>query len=100
MVEDVWLVSRYKHEIHAGHIGLIWMSGKESGIYSVVDITSEPQMMIDSEQSAKYWTEEKDKGQLKLRVKIHYKLGLINNLIFKAELKRARDISRNSLFFR
>lgn len=88
LVDDVWLVSRYRKEIHAGHIGLIWMSGKESGIYAIVDITSDPQMMVDSEQSAKYWMDEKDKGQLRLRVKIRYKLRLINNPIFKEELKK------------
>jgi hypothetical protein len=82
MVEDVWLVSRYKHENPRGHIGLIWMSGKESGIYSVVDITSEPQMMVDSEQSAKYWTEKKYKGQLKLSAR--------DTLTFRVEILRTR----------
>jgi predicted RNA-binding protein with PUA-like domain len=98
LVDDVWEVSRYKSEIHAGHIGLVWMSGKESGIYAVFDITSEPQMMVDSEQSAKYWMDEKDKGQLRRRVKIRYRLRLINNPIFKEELKKMPELENMAVF--
>lgn len=55
LTEDVWEVSRYKDQIRAGHVCLIWMSGKESGIYAVGDITSNPEFMVDSPQSTKYW---------------------------------------------
>lgn len=35
-----WLVNQHKGEIRQGHIGLLWMSGKDSGIYAVTQITS------------------------------------------------------------
>lgn len=98
--DDVWLVSRYQNEIHTGHIGLIWMSGKESGIYAVVDVTSNPQMLLDSEQSTKYWVSESDKRQMMLRVKIRYKLKLINNPIFKQELKNIPELDEMEIFRR
>ncbi len=55
-------------------------------------------MLVDPEQSAKYWTEEKDKGQLRLRLKIHYKLRLINNPVFKAELKNLPELEDMQIF--
>jgi hypothetical protein len=100
LIEDVWLVSRYQNEIHAGHIGLIWMSGKEGGIYAVVDVTSNPQMMYDSEQSTKYWTSESDKRQMMLRVKIRYKLRLINNPVTRQELKNIAELGNMEIFRR
>jgi predicted RNA-binding protein with PUA-like domain len=100
LTDDVWLVSRYQNYIHAGHIGLIWMSGKEGGIYSVVDVTSNPQMMYDSEQSTKYWLSESDQKQMMLRVKIRYKLKLINNPILKQELKNEPELQNMEIFRR
>lgn len=83
-VDDVWLVSRYKDSIRYGDIGLIWMSGSDAGIYAIVDIMSNPQMMYDSGES----TSESDQNQLRRRVKIHYKLKLVNYPLLKEELKR------------
>jgi len=98
--EDVWLVSRYQNEIHSGHIGLIWMSRKEGGIYSVVDIISNPQMMHDSEQSTKYWTSETDKRQLMLRIKFRHRLKLINNPVTRQELKNIPELETMEIFRR
>jgi hypothetical protein len=86
LTEDVWIVSRYKYEIHSGHIGLIWMAGKEAGIYARVDVISDPQMMVESEQSARYWRNELDRRRERLRVKILRKSVLINP-ISKRELQ-------------
>jgi hypothetical protein len=96
--EDTWLVSRYKNEIRSGHVGLIWMSGKESGIYAVVDIISNPEMMYDSEESTKYWVNESDKRQMMLRVKLAYKLKLLNNPILREELKNVLELQDMDIF--
>jgi hypothetical protein len=98
--EDVWLVSRYQNQIHDGHIGLIWMSGKEGGIYAVIDVISNPQMMYDSEQSTKYWLSEADKRQMLLRIKYRYKLKLINNPITRQELKNVSELENMEIFRR
>jgi hypothetical protein len=98
LTEDMWLVSRYQNEIHAGHLGLIWMSGKEGGIYAVIEVISNPQMMYDSEQSTKYWTNESDKRQMMLRIKYRYKLKLINNPITRAELKNIPELQNMGIF--
>jgi hypothetical protein len=76
------------------------MSGKEGGIYAVADVVSDPQMLLDSEQSTKYWVSESDKRQMMLRVKIRYKLKLINNPIFKQELKNIAELEDMETFRR
>jgi hypothetical protein len=95
--KDVWLVNQYQNEIQSGHLGLIWMSGKEGGIYAVIEVISNPQMMVDSEESTKYWTNESDKRQMMLRIKYRYKLKLINNPILRVELKNIPELKNMSI---
>ncbi len=85
--EDVWLVNRHKDEIKKNDIGLIWMSGKEAGIYAVVDIISDPEFLVDSAVSSQYWIRDEDKQQRKLRVRYKYKIKFPGNPIYKQELK-------------
>ena len=40
-----WLVNQHKNDIIKGHIGMIWLSGKESGIYAITEIVTDPQML-------------------------------------------------------
>lgn len=98
LIEDVWEVSRYKDQIRAGHVCLIWMSGKESGIYAVGDITSNPEFMVESPISAKYWVYDADKSQSRLRVKYKYRLKLVNNPIMRAELKSIPELQNMEIF--
>lgn len=88
-----WLVTRYRDEIHAGDIGLIWKAGQRSGIYAVGDVLSNPQMMCDLKESRKYWKYESDQNQKLLRVKIRYKLKLrLTNALLKTELEKIPEL--------
>lgn len=95
---DTWTINQYKNYIRAGHIALIWMSGKEAGIYAVADIISDPEFMIDSEESTKYWLSYEDKSQRRLRVKIKYTMKMINNPIMKEELREIKELRNFSIF--
>lgn len=95
--EDVWLVNQHKNEIKKGDIGLIWMSGKEAGIYAVMDIISDPEFLVDSPISSQYWISDEDKQQRKLRVKISTKLKFPDNPIYKQELKNIPGLSHLSI---
>ena len=68
----MWLVNQYQNEIHLGDVGLIWMSGKEAGIYAVVDVISDPALLINSDEMIKFWVSEEDRAQRRLRVRISY----------------------------
>jgi predicted RNA-binding protein with PUA-like domain len=87
LIEDVWEVKRYKDEVRLGNVCLVWMSGKESGIYAVGDIISNIEPMKESAVSAKYWVQDEDRYRLRPRVKIKYVLRLTNNPIMREELK-------------
>ena len=96
--EDVWEVNQHKNEICAGDIGVIWMSGNEGGIYGIFDITSNPQKLRDSPESAKYWVNESEKMLLKLRIKNKIKLKLINNPIRREEVKNIPELQGMEIF--
>ncbi|MBU1044552.1 MAG: EVE domain-containing protein [Candidatus Omnitrophica bacterium] len=95
---DVWLVNQYKDYIKKGDIGLIWMSGKEAGIYAVIDIMSDPDYCKDSPMSTRYWTSDEDKDKVKLRIKFKYKIKLINDYISREELKNIPGLRNMKIF--
>ena len=95
--EDVWLVNQHKNEIKKGDIGLIWMSGKEAGIYAVVDIVSDPEFLVDSLIASQYWISDEDRQQRKLRVKYRYKIKFPDRPIYKQELKNIPELSSLSI---
>jgi len=96
--EDVWGVRRFKEEIKEGDIGIIWMSGKESGIYAISDIITNPDYLAESKEVARFWHSDDDKSQIKLRVKLRYKIKLQNNPIFRPELKNIPRLKGMSIF--
>jgi len=91
-------VNQYKNEISAGDIGLIWLSGKEGGIYAVAEIISNPEITIPSAKEEKYWLDYEDKNKSKLRVKMIVKSNLLNNPITKADLRNSAGLENLSIF--
>jgi len=89
-----WQVNQHKKNINKGDIALIWMSGKEAGIYAVAEIASDPSIMGEPPSEEKYWTSSHDKGVKRLRVDLFNKAVLINSPIYRNELKEL-DLLRN-----
>lgn len=79
-----WLVNQYRKRIKKGHLGLIWMSGSEAGIYAVTRIDSEPAFMKEYPEERKYWTDSIEK-----EVAIRVEMTIIKRLINKPILKRS-----------
>lgn len=73
------------------------MSGKESGIYAVAEVVSDPVFMVDPPEEEKYWTTEEDKGQSRFRVKIKIVKKLINNPFLREELKNIEELRNLSI---
>jgi hypothetical protein len=80
-----WLVNQHKKRIRKGHLGLIWMSGTEAGIYALTRIESEPAMMQEFPAAKKYWSDTTEKHQ-GLRVRMTVIRRLINKPILKTAL--------------
>jgi hypothetical protein len=93
-----WLVNQHKNEITKGHLGLIWLSGSEGGIYALTEIVSDPQFLYDLEEESKYWIDSKDKGKNKLRVKMKVLKSMLNRPILKKELRDTPGLKDLSIF--
>jgi EVE domain len=50
-----WLVTRYDKEITPGDRVLIWIAGKQAGIYAIAEVAAAPQFM-DEPPDIEIWT--------------------------------------------
>jgi hypothetical protein len=91
-----WLVKQNINKIHKGHIVLIWMSGKDAGIYAITRVESEPSMMSESIAERKYWLDESD-HLIENRVRLSILKKLLNNPLLKEKLKNIPGLSRLSI---
>jgi len=92
-----WLVNQHKNEIKKGHLGIIWLSGKEAGIYVVTEILTDPQIMKEPDSEKKYWADSSDKDDNKLRVKMNIISNLLKNPISKETIKKTKGLENLSI---
>ena len=92
-----WLVNQHKNEIKKGHLGIIWLSGKETGIYVVTEILTDPQIIKEPESEKKYWANSSDKDDNKLRVKMKIINNLLKNPILKEVIKKTKGLENLSI---
>jgi len=92
-----WLVNQHKKEIVKGDAGIIWLSGKEAGIYAITEIVTDPQVMEEPEAEKKYWADEDDKKGKKLRVKMKIVKNLLNRPIFKESIIQTNGLQMMSI---
>jgi predicted RNA-binding protein with PUA-like domain len=97
LVQQRWQVNQHKKEIKKGDIALIWMSGRDAGVYAVAEIVSEQSLKSDLPAEEKYWISETDKKQVKNRVDITIKANLVNAPILKDELKNIKELEDLSI---
>ncbi|MFZ1573025.1 MAG: EVE domain-containing protein [Chlorobiota bacterium] len=71
LLED-WTVSAHKDKIKKGDKVILWISGKNSGCYSLAEVTSEAQNITQSKDSHLWKTE--DKNPLKAGIKITHNI--------------------------
>jgi hypothetical protein len=91
-----WLVNQNKYNIHKGHLALIWMSGKEAGIYALTRVECAPAMMEENKTEKKYW-QGGDYQKVSNRVRLSILRRFINNPILKKDLLRIPDLSTLSI---
>ena len=94
-----WYVGQHKKRIKKGHVALIWMSGKESGIYAVAQIMSDPIETEEDEAEKPYWLSTEKDTTSTLRVKLKIVKTMINNPVFRHEVK-AKSLSNPLRFLR
>ena len=93
-----WLVNQHIREIKKGDLALIWMSGKEAGIYAVASIESDPVVMYEPPAEDKYWVNDEDKNVSRLKVKLTNRVVLLNHPVFRQDLKCIEALRNLSIF--
>jgi hypothetical protein len=91
-----WLVNQHRKKIKAGHLGLIWMSGSEAGIYALARVESNPAIMKEFPAEKKYWTDSTEKEEA-MRVKMTIMRRFTNNPILKRKLIETEGLNKLSI---
>lgn len=97
-----WSVNQHRSRIRKGHIGLVWISGREAGIYVMTRIETDPAPMRESPEEMKYWLEQpKEADSVALRVEMTILRRFVNKPILKSRLReipglKGLSILRNS----
>ncbi len=93
-----WQVNQHKNEIKKGSIGIIWMSGCDSGIYAITRIITDPYIAEESPEDSRYWIDETKKMEgARLRVKMEIEIRLSNRPLFRSELKEVSGLENLSI---
>jgi hypothetical protein len=92
-----WTVNQHKTDIKNGDIALIWMSGKEAGIYAIADITSNPYEGYESSADTRHWQKSEDRGKMRLLVKCRFSTMLINDPLLRCSIKTNEELSKLSI---
>lgn len=91
-----WLVNQHKNKIAEGHIGLIWMSGKDAGIYAITRIETSPKLLEENTEERKHWIDSSEK-KIALRVKMTIIKRLINKPILKKQILEVNELKDLSI---
>ncbi|MBU1630381.1 MAG: EVE domain-containing protein, partial [Candidatus Omnitrophica bacterium] len=97
---DGWSIFQYKDKIKIGDIALIWMSGKDAGIYAIAEVISEPFFNSNPAGPDKYRIDEKKFMKERWMAKIKIIKKLINNPILRKELKNIEGLRNLSILRR
>ena len=79
-----WLVTRYAKDIAPGDGVLVWVSGKEAGIYALAQVT-EPAQVLSQLPDRKYWTDA-SRAVDKAQAIIQFKQKLLDRPLLKTNL--------------
>ena len=73
------------------------MSGKESGVYAITRIESDPIFCAEYEEEKKHWHDTNKDTENMLRVKMTIIKRLLNAPLFRDELKNIPELSELSI---
>lgn len=92
-----WLVTRYGKDIAPGDGVLVWVSGKEAGIYAIATVT-EPAQVITKLPDRKYWADA-SRATGKQQAIIQFTSKLLDKPLLKTDLLKDQ-ILKNLLVIR
>jgi hypothetical protein len=93
-----WSVNQYKQEIKKGDTGIIWLSGKEAGIYAIAKILTDPTVMQEPDAEKKYWIDPEDKDKEGERLNVKMKMKMLSSPLLKEKIKSTNGLQDTSIF--
>lgn len=90
--QEYWNLNQHAKEIHAGDRVLIWMCGKQAGIYAIGTILNEPIKMSDSARGLEYWRSQREGRRVKPRVLVRYDTILKDKPLLRVYLRCDPDL--------
>lgn len=94
-----WTVNQYRRKIKKGHLGLIWMSGPDAGIYAITRIETNPSLMKEFSAEKKYWLDSIENEE-EIRVEMTILRKFVNNPILKTKLLSISGLENLSIIKR
>ncbi len=91
-----WLVNQHRKKIKKGHLALLWLSGKEAGIYAIARIETNPTFMKENPAEKRYWLGDPKEEAVRVRLTIIRKM--INYPIMKKDLINLKGLENLSIF--
>jgi len=92
-----WLVNQHRKNIKKGHLGLIWMSGFDSGIYAITRINNDPKFMEEYAAEKKYWMNSSKENDKAIRVEMSILKRMTNCPILKKNLIHVSGLEKLSI---
>jgi hypothetical protein len=92
-----WHVQRYRREIKPGDTALIWLSGRDGGIYAIAEVVSEPHLLFEPSYESRYWIDDEERDVEKLRVKLKLVRDLSNHPLRRDRLKEIDALQKLSI---
>lgn len=92
-----WAVNQHAKDMRVDQIGLIWISGKDAGIYAVTRLLSDPQMMEEFPEEKKYWIDVGKERKTHLRVRMSILNRLLRRPIFRSTLLATKELENLSI---
>lgn len=83
---EYWNLNQHADSVHSGDRVLIWISGKDAGIYGVGTVIDEPQSRPDSAVGIGYWHNPVEGQRVKPRALVRYDQVLLDRPLHKVFL--------------
>lgn len=85
--KDFWNCKQHASKIGVGDRVLVWVSGRQAGVYALGTVVSDPQHSSDSAIGMKYWTNPLTGLKEYPRVWVHYEKILLDQPLLKRFLQ-------------
>lgn len=85
--EEYWNLNQHAKKVDVGDRVLIWICGKEAGVYAVGTVVTEPELMPDSDKGMKYWLASNEGRRVKPRVLVRYDEVFLDNPLLRKYIR-------------